>query len=89
MKKTIQRKTEIVKTSLINILLSEVDSLQQEMKVARLSYDAANAIDSYKDLQVFDFHYQAQGYVNPTPIRYENYYFPGKCKGNSFHALKF
>lgn len=26
-------------------------------------------------------HYQAQGYVSPTPVRYENFYLEGKCKG--------
>ncbi|KAI8967725.1 hypothetical protein BDF20DRAFT_839935 [Mycotypha africana] len=80
LKATIKRKTETVKTSLVNILRSELDSLQMEINSARGTLNAASAVDSTRDLQVFSSHYQSQGYMYPTPVRYENYYFEGKCK---------
>ncbi|KAG1122226.1 hypothetical protein G6F42_011678 [Rhizopus arrhizus] len=80
LKSTIKRKTDTVKTSLVNILHSELDSLQIEMNISRTSFDAAACIDSFKDIQIFNAHYQSQGYCHPTPVRYENYYLEGKCK---------
>ncbi|CEP14559.1 hypothetical protein [Parasitella parasitica] len=77
---TIKRKTETVKTSLRNILRSELESLQAEMNISRSSYDTAACIDSSKDIQMFNKHYQNQRYCYPTPVRYENFYFEGKCK---------
>ncbi|KAI7903848.1 uncharacterized protein BX663DRAFT_505448 [Cokeromyces recurvatus] len=77
---TIQRKTETVKTTLINILHSELDTLQMEMNISRNSLEAATSIDSLKDAQLFSLHYQSLGYIKPAPVRYENYYMEGKCK---------
>ncbi|KAL9556244.1 hypothetical protein MBANPS3_001969 [Mucor bainieri] len=80
LKSTIKRKTDTVKTSLVNILHSELDSLQIEMNISRTSFDAAACIDSLKDIQIFNAHYQSQGYCHPTPVRYKNYYLDGDCK---------
>ncbi|GAN09377.1 rhoGAP-domain-containing protein [Mucor ambiguus] len=80
LKSTIKRKTDTVKTSLVNILHSELDSLQIEMNISRTSFDAAACIDSFKDIQIFNAHYQSQGYCHPTPVRYKNYYLEGDCK---------
>ncbi|KAI8079053.1 uncharacterized protein B0P05DRAFT_107681 [Gilbertella persicaria] len=80
LKNTIKRKTDTVKTSLTNILRSEMESIQVDMNIARTSFEAASNIDSLKDIQMFNMHYQSQGYVQPTPVRYENFYMEGKCK---------
>lgn len=45
------------------------------------SYAAAANIDSTKDIQTFSYYYQAQRYNPPTPVRYENFYLEGKCRG--------
>ncbi|KAI8377074.1 hypothetical protein EDC96DRAFT_250769 [Choanephora cucurbitarum] len=87
LKSTIKRKTDTVKTSLNNILRSEMESLQMEMNIARTSYTTTSNLDSAKDIQLFDMHYHSQGFVSPTPIRYENYYMEGKCKEVLFGGL--
>ncbi|OBZ87466.1 hypothetical protein A0J61_04485 [Choanephora cucurbitarum] len=87
LKNTIKRKTDTVKTSLNNILRSEMESLQMEMNIARTSYNTTSNLDSGKDIQLFDMHYHSQGFVSPSPIRYENYYMEGKCKEVLFGGL--
>lgn len=38
-------------------------------------------VDSNKDIQVYTIHHQSLGYHPPAPIRYENFYLEGKCRG--------
>lgn len=51
------------------------------------SYAATMSIDSAKDIQTYTMHYQSLGYSLPAPIRYENYYLEGKCRGK--YCLRF
>ncbi|KAG1221646.1 hypothetical protein G6F62_008993 [Rhizopus arrhizus] len=79
-KNTIKRKAECVKSSLLNIVLTEMECLRVETEKTTASYTAAMKVDSNKDIQVYTIHHQSLGYHPPAPIRYENFYLEGKCR---------
>ncbi|KAL4214914.1 RhoGAP-domain-containing protein [Rhizopus microsporus] len=79
-KNTIKRKTEGIKSSLLAIIMAEMESLRIETEKSTASYAATMSIDSAKDIQTYTMHYQSLGYSLPAPIRYENYYLEGKCR---------
>ncbi|KAI9243962.1 Rho GTPase activation protein [Sporodiniella umbellata] len=37
-------------------------------------------VDSARDIQIYTLQYQANCNTLPTPVRYENFYFEGKCR---------
>jgi hypothetical protein len=48
--------------------------------MANRTFSAAKNIDSAKDTLIFTNYYHSLGFINPQPIRYENFYFEGKCR---------
>ncbi|KAG1456402.1 hypothetical protein G6F56_006839 [Rhizopus delemar] len=80
-KNTIKRKAESVKSSLLSIVLTEMECLRVETEKTTASLTAAMKVDSSKDIQIYSIQYQANGYTPPAPIRYESFYFEGKCRG--------
>ncbi|KAG1441387.1 hypothetical protein G6F56_011508 [Rhizopus delemar] len=80
LKNVIKVKTDSIKSSLVKIISSEIDSLREETEKTTACYSSAMSIDSDKDIQIYTMQHQSLGYVPPAPIYYENFYLEGKCK---------
>ncbi|KAI8886919.1 RhoGAP-domain-containing protein [Backusella circina FSU 941] len=77
---SIKTKSNSVRTSLLSITQTEYMTLNTEKEMASRSFSAAKNIDSTKDTLAFTNYYHSLGFLTPQPIRYENFYFEGKCR---------
>ncbi|KAI7869655.1 hypothetical protein BDF14DRAFT_1879828 [Spinellus fusiger] len=78
-------KSSITKTTLREVLNKEILVLSHEINLANASYDIVENVDEHSDLKLFISEYEKKGFISPTPVQYDNFYY-GKCKDMLFGA---